>query len=352
LGRAPQQGQAPKPTWSDTIVDYPRAKARDVREAVELVKKLAQRDCESSFEQGRFGEALPRCQKYMELACHDMADDDLYPPAGQILCTAPSQDPRCWTPEDPTYLKLLQARERIEPGAPVWRCPELAIVKRTGPSPKQTRQATEAIKARIADAEVADAIVLYHYGKKEKAVTALQRVSEESERTAVRELADRLRRDVTFAYAMYEEGESFLAKGEPEGAESPFRVALALDERLVLGGEIAPDPDLKAWSDAHPSDLRRSVQRELAAASYAKGKLYMEHKDEKRACAIWRLGFSVNKHDSDLLKALINVCVQRAHQLVEEAGGCRQLSRALDFAVPGDGTQELYEKRKEELKCP
>jgi hypothetical protein len=349
---------APKQARPDPIVDYPKPDYRkpNVRDAVEAVKKLARRDCESAFEQGRFAEALPRCQKYMELACQDMEDDDLYPPTGQILCTAPSQDPRCWVPEDPMYLKLLQAREAIEPGGPRWRCPELAIVKRTGPSPEQTRRATEGIKARIADAEVADAVVLYFRGKKEKAVTALQRVSEKAETTAARERAKELRRDVAYAYEMFEEGEGLLASGKLELALSPFYVALTLDERLVLGGEVDEGADadarLKAWRDAYPSALRRSVQRDVAAASYAKGKLYMEHKDEKRACEVWQLGFSVNKHDSDLLKALINVCVQRAHQLVEEAGDCQQLGRALDFEVPGDGTKELYEKRKGELKCP
>ena len=90
----------------------------------------------------------------------------------------------------------------------------------------------------------------------------------------------------------------------------------------------------------------------MGTACYERGKSYMDRMDERRACKLWRLGFSFYKGNSDLLKAVTNICTQRAHQALEEASDCASLQRVLDFEVTGDGTKEEYEKKKEEMKCP
>jgi hypothetical protein len=90
----------------------------------------------------------------------------------------------------------------------------------------------------------------------------------------------------------------------------------------------------------------------MAAGCYDKGKYWMDRKDEKRACKLWRLGFWFYKGDSNLLKAVTNVCTQRAHEVLGGASDCQSLARVLDYEVQGDGTKEEYERRKAEMKCP
>src|SRR6185436_20381736 len=114
-------------------------------------------------------------------------------------------------------------------------------------------------------------------------------------------------------------GATDLSNEDPERAEDPYKEALSIDERLVLGADKAalPEADKKADLDRFKSYQRKNIQHDMAAACYDKGKYWMDRKDEKRACKLWRVGFWFYKGDSNLLKAVTNVCTQRAHDALE-----------------------------------
>jgi pSer/pThr/pTyr-binding forkhead associated (FHA) protein/tetratricopeptide (TPR) repeat protein len=325
-----------------------------ISEAIEQVKKKAKADCDSYMDHSQYKEAFPRCQKFMEFACQDMANDQLYPSATQILCIGGARKRNCWTPKDKTYIKFLEAKERIDPGGPLWRCPELAILKKPKPPPDPGAAAKDDIKKRIADPDIADAVTMYFDGKDNEAVNILQRVREKSEKAKYHKLADDIRQNISSVEGLAKEGSTHLSNEEPEKAEEPFREALALDEKIVLGDEMAAksEADKKQALDKFKSYLRKNIQHDMSASCYSKGKFYMDRKDEKRACKLWRLGFAFYKGNSDLLKAVTNICTQRAHAALEDASDCTSLARVLDFEVTGDGTKEEYDKKKEEMHCP
>jgi pSer/pThr/pTyr-binding forkhead associated (FHA) protein/tetratricopeptide (TPR) repeat protein len=325
-----------------------------ITDAIDQVKKKAKADCDQYMNNSQFKEALPRCQKFMEFACQDMGADQLYPASTQTLCIPGGPRKRnCWTPKDKTYLKFLEAKEKVDPGAPLWRCPELAILRKPKPPPDPGAAAKDDIKKRMADPDIAEAVVLYFDGKDNEAVNILQRVREKTEKAKFHKLADDIRQNISSVEGLAKEGSTHLSNEEPEKAEEPFREALALDEKIVLGEDIAAksEADKKALLDRFKSYLRKNIQHDMSASCYAKGKFYMDRKDEKRACKLWRLGFSFYKGNSDLLKAVTNICTQRAHAALEDANDCTSLARVLDYEVTGDGTKEEYEKKKEELKC-
>ena len=65
-----------------------------------------------------------------------------------------------------------------------------------------------------------------------------------------------------------------------------------------------------------------------------------------------RATISYWKGNSDLLRAVTNICTQEAQRRLEAAGGCEDLDLVLEFAVDGDGHKEIVEKKKAELACP
>ncbi|MBK7860493.1 MAG: FHA domain-containing protein [Archangiaceae bacterium] len=327
-----------------------------IKEAVEQVMKKNKETCDTYVSNGSWKEALPVCQKYVEFACQDMTPEQLYPAATQAMCIgATGKKARgCFMPKDKTYVKFLQAREKNDPGAPLWRCPELPIFRKPKPPPDLGAAAKEDIRKRSADKEVAEAVVLYFDGKDAEATNTLQRLLEKAEKAKAHVQAKQVQRDIAEVMGLFKEGSTEISKGEPERAEEPFKEALVVDERLVLGPEKAalPEAEKKTDLERFKSYVRKNIQHDMAAACYEKGKNFMDRKDEKRACKLWRMGFWFYKGDSNLLKAVTNVCTQKAHEMLESSSDCQALSRVLDYEVPGDGTKEAYEQKKIELKCP
>ncbi len=327
-----------------------------IKETVEQVMKKSKESCGQYYSSGNFKEALPVCQRYMEFACQDMTRDQLYPASTQAMCIgATGKKARgCFMPKDETYKKFLQARDKVDPGAPLWMCPELPIFKKPKPPPDPGAAAKEQIKKRIPDDRIAEAVVLYFDGKAAEASTILQKVIETREKAKVHALAQQNLRDIAEVMGLFKDGSTELAKEDPEKAEDQMKEALTIDERIVLGPEraAAPEEEKKKDLERFKSYVRKNIQHDMSAACYEKGKYWMDRKDEKRACKLWRMGFWFYKGDSNLLRAVTNVCTQRAHDALEAAGDCQSLQRVLDYEVQGDGTKEEYEKRKAEMKCP
>jgi len=327
-----------------------------IKETVEQVMKKSKESCNLYFGSGAYKEALPVCTRYMEFACQDMTRDQLYPATTQVMCIGATGKKLkgCFMPKDETYKKFLQVREKLDPGAPLWQCPELPIFKKPKPPPDPAAAAKAEIKKRIPDDRIAEAVILYFDGKANEAGVILQKVIENRDKAKVHALAQQNLRDIAEVMGLFKDGATELSKEDPERAEEQFKEALQIDERIVLGAERAQAPEEEKRKDLErfKSYVRKNIQHDMSAACYEKGKYWMDRKDEKRACKLWRLGFWFYKGDSNLLRAVTNVCTQRAHDALEGASDCQGLQRVLDYEVPGDGTKEEYEKRKAEMKCP
>jgi pSer/pThr/pTyr-binding forkhead associated (FHA) protein len=108
-----------------------------IKEVVDQVMKKTKEDCDNYFTNGAFKEALPRCQKYMEFACQNMKPEELYPASTQIMCIGASgkKAKGCFQPKDKQYIRFLQVREKVDPGASPWQCPVLKIFQKEKPPP-------------------------------------------------------------------------------------------------------------------------------------------------------------------------------------------------------------------------
>ncbi len=327
-----------------------------VKEAIEGVKKRVGQDCKDYSNNGKLAEALKPCERYMSLACQSMKSDELYPPALKVLCLS-GGGKNCWKPKDPLYVNLLKARQFNDPKGPPWKCERITIY----PSENNREQAenTTAIKKHFADLypkgkELGEAANLYFDGKATEAAAMLaNRVLNNIEKAQLHEPAKALSKQITTVDQLYKTGQGELSNNRPDKAVEYFSEAFQLDEQIVLGAEkAAGTPEVKKKAlEKLTGYYRRNIQQDMASACYARGKDLMDRKDVRQACKIWKTGFSFWRGNSDLLRAVTNVCTQQAAQRLEAAGSCEDLDVVLEFAVDGDGAKEQVEKKKTELGC-
>jgi tetratricopeptide (TPR) repeat protein len=311
-----------------------------VKEAIGGVMKRTGNDCKRYVGDGHFESALPRCELYMKFACQNMTPDQLYPPPNFKLSTKARRKGE-WQPKNPMYLNFLRAREKVDPKAPMWKCPSMAIFELDKPAPGPRDEFAKALAQRYPEKELAEAMLAFFDGKAGDARNVLQRVREQHEKAALHATADELRKQITAVEQLYAEGQANLQAEEPERAAEPFREALAIDAQLM-----------KEQAEATQSFFRRNILQDMAAKSYEKGKLFADRQDPRKACRVWKLGFSFYKGNHELLRALGNVCSSRAVHELEGAPGCDELGRIEEFAVDGDGMKERIEERRVQLKCP
>ena len=133
-------------------------------------------------------------------------------------------------------------------------------------------------------------------------------------------------------------GHTALQARDPENAAAPFRAALEHD-RQILGSRTLP-----------PSSVARIIRREMSSHSYQRGKYWADRADTRRACRIWKVGYSFSRADLALLQA-VKHCSERGQELVAAAHHCAELASAADLAVEGDGMLEKVRARREELGC-
>ena len=173
------------------------------------------------------------------------------------------------------------------------------------------------------------------------------------EKAAIHADAKNLRKQMTTVEQLYKDGQGELGNNRPDKANEPFAEALQIDEVLVLGEKKAalPADQKKKDLEKMTSYYRRNIQQDMASKSYERGKDLMDRQDRRQACKIWKLGFQFWKGNSDLLRAVTNVCTQEAARRLEAAGSCEDLVVVLEFAVDGDGHKEQVEKKQAELKC-
>ncbi|MBI3185097.1 MAG: FHA domain-containing protein [Myxococcales bacterium] len=313
-----------------------------VKEAIDQVMKNSGDDCKRYVSHSHWQSALPRCELYMKFACQNMTTDQLHPPPGYELVTSSGRLKRGqWRPKDPMYLNFLRARERADPGAPTWQCPPMKIMRREESAPDPKADLRKHLEKRFEEKDLAKAMELYFDGRANDAIYLLQRLREKQEKASYHALADELRKDITSVDQLFKEGQSALQAEQPDRAAEPFTEALELDEKL-----------LQEQATKSLSHYRRTIQQDMAAAAYLKGKGLADRLDYRAACKIWKLGFGFFKGNPELLRALGNVCTHMAGLELEKATSCETLPKVLDFAVEGDGVTEKVAARKAEWQCP
>ncbi len=325
---------------------YLRAKPRAL-EAAAGVKKRAAEDCKRYTARSFWKEAQASCQAYMRIACQDMSKDDLHPPPGEKLKLKGKLGKNEWRPADPMLRNLLQARLELEPRAALWECPELEILKRGRETSDAKEELEKVFKERFKDRSLVMALMDYWRGKGNDAITRLQKLVDDPDKTTLHGVARELLKEISQVHQLFGLGQTHLKADAPEKAVDPFREALALDRQLM-----------KDQAEPYPSWYARGIRQDMASASYRRGRLLADERQNYRdACRIWKSGFEFSTGHMDLLKAM-NFCSSKAKAAFDNASSCEALEQVLDFAVPhfsdtvpGDGYTEAVKDKKVKLNC-
>ncbi len=311
---------------------------------LEEVKKAVGAECKTYASNAKWENALKRCEVYMRLACQTMAPDDLEPPYPLKVKLDGPLGKDGWRPKDPNHVNFRKARDKLRPGDAPWKCPDIPAFRPPAPPPDPAKIALQEFKDRYKDEAMGRALILYFQGASEEATVPLKKLKENVNKAALHDEATELLLDITNAFSYFKTGQTELSNDKPEKAEEPFRKALALDEKLVLGEKASklPDDQRRRELEKRSSFLRKGIVDGMANACYTKGKAQADKKDFRAACKVWKLGLSFNRAFADLLKAGY-FCTQRAKEALDRAkasGSCEQLKAVLDLAVDGDGYRE------------
>jgi tetratricopeptide (TPR) repeat protein len=180
----------------------------------------------------------------------------------------------------------------------------------------------------------------YGAGRGSEALATLQKLRGNYEAAQLHAQTDDLIKVMSTVDQLFKGGQTYLAADDPEKAAEPFREALQVDKELMQ--ELA---------ESKPSFYRRNILQDMADKSYQRGKHWADRQDNRRACKVWKLGFSFYAGNPNLNKASA-FCSNLALSTFREASGCPELAAALDFAVKGDGVEDMVMGKKAEWKCP
>jgi pSer/pThr/pTyr-binding forkhead associated (FHA) protein/tetratricopeptide (TPR) repeat protein len=315
---------------------------------IDEVKKAVGGECKTYSANAKWENALKRCEVYMRLACQTMAQDDLEPPYPLKMKLEGPLGKNDWRPKDPNHVNFLKAREKLRPGDAPWKCPDIPVFRPPAPPPDPGKLALKEFKDRYKEEAMGRALVLYYQGAFAEAPVPIQKVIENVNKAAIHDEARALLLDVTNAISYYKTGQTELSNDKPEKAEEPFRKALALDEKLVLGDRLKTlkEDEKRRELEKRSSFVRKGIVEGMSSTCYLKGKTQADKKDFRAACKVWKLGLSFSRANADLLKAGY-FCTQRAKEALDKAissGSCEQLKAVLDLAVDGDGYKEQVQE--------
>jgi tetratricopeptide (TPR) repeat protein len=315
---------------------------------IEEVKKSVGSECKTYASNGKWENALKRCEVYMRLACQSMQPDDLEPPYNLKEKLDGPLGKNDWRPKDPNQVSFRKARQKLRPGDAPWKCPDIPVFRPPAPPPDPAKLATQEFKERYKEEAMGRSLILYYQGAFAEAPVPVQKVIENVNKAAVHDEARALLLDITNAISYFKTGQTELSNDKPEKADDPFRKALALDEKLVLGerGSKLKDEEKRRELEKRSSFVRKGIVEGMSSTCYLKGKTQADKKDFRAACKVWKLGLAFSRANADLLKAGY-FCTQRAKEALDKAiasGSCEQLKSVLDLAVDGDTYKEQVQE--------
>lgn len=187
--------------------------------------------------------------------------------------------------------------------------------------------------------ELVEALASYWEGRLTDARAQLKRLAVHAESEDAQERLKAIGKEFSSAERLFKRGEGLLAARAPELAKEPFLKALEHDRRL-----------LKGLGDRYPSFYRRKIQEDMARSCYAKGRQWLERRNQRKACRAWKLGFEFYKGNADLNKAVAS-CSRRGAEALRKVRTCEQLLEVLDLAVDGDGLAPKVDQMRTALRC-
>jgi hypothetical protein len=188
-------------------------------------------------------------------------------------------------------------------------------------------------------AELVEALASYWEGRLSEARAQLKKLSARAESDDARERLKAIGEEFSAAERLFKRGEGLLSARAPELAKEPFLKALEHDRRLLEG-----------LGDRYPSFYRRKIQEDMARNCYAKGRQWLERRNQRKACRAWKLGFEFYKGNADLNKAVAS-CSRRGAEALRKVRTCEQLLEVLDLAVEGDGLAPRVHEMRAALRC-
>jgi hypothetical protein len=282
-----------------------------------LAMKRLEPECKKLLRSHAWMSALVTCEKYVALACQ------------------PGPDRR----PDPLYSLFLRARGKAVPGAAPWRCPESKLLRESEEASDVRTRVREALLQRFSDERIGEALFRYWEGNSRSAIAALQKVSADPKARALHSRANALRSRIWLVSQLQRSVTNSLQARDPERAEKALRSALQHDGEIL--GEL----------EQAPSFVARTIQREMGAQSYQRGRYWADRSDLRRACRIWKLGHQFSRGNLALLQALKH-CSERAEQLLAAAGQCGELAIAAELSTEGDGLLNKLQAKQQSLGCP
>jgi pSer/pThr/pTyr-binding forkhead associated (FHA) protein/tetratricopeptide (TPR) repeat protein len=320
--------------------EYFRRGKGKAREAAEQVTKRALDDCKRYLSNSQVQAAVPRCEQYMAVWCQGQPRESLTPPLGYTLKLEGRLRRNEWRPKDGLFVRFLSARQRLDPSAAPWTCPVTEIIGPDEATADPRAVVDAAVKKRFPHKLMQAAMMDYWAGRGSEALATLQKLRGNYEAAQFHAQTDELIKIMSTVDQLFKGGETYLAADDPEKAAEPFREALQVDKELMQ--ELA---------ESKPSFYRRNILQDMADKSYLRGRQWADRQDKRRACKVWKLGFSFYAGNPDLNKASA-FCSTLAADALRGAGGCPDLAAVLDYAVNGDGIAEKVGEKKAEWKCP
>ncbi|AEI66548.1 FHA domain-containing protein [Corallococcus macrosporus] len=317
---------------------FRRARAK-AREAAEAVTKRALEDCKLYLRDAQWSAAVSRCDVYMAVWCQSQPRENLQPPLGFTLKLWGRLRRDEWRPKDPLFVKFLIARQKLDANAAPWVCPVAEVLAGDERTVDPRTVVMEAAKKRFPNKLMQAALLDYWSGRGSEALATMQKLRSNYEAAQYHAQADELIKVMSTVDQLFKAGQSFLAAEDPEKAAEPFREALATDKAVML--ELA---------ESKPSFYRRNILQDFAEKSYLRGKHWADREDFRRACRVWKLGFSFYAGNPNLNKAAA-FCSSRALEAFRAAGSCGDMAVALDYAVKGDGVEEMVVAKQAEMGC-
>ncbi|MFY2563021.1 FHA domain-containing protein [Corallococcus terminator] len=318
---------------------FRRARAK-AAEAAEQVTKRALDDCRRYLRDSQWSAAVPRCQAYMAVWCQNQPRDDLQPPLGFDLKLEGRLKKNEWRPKDPLFVKFLISRIKLDPNSIPWTCPVAEVLNRDNLPTDPKTVVLESVKARYPNKLMQAAMMDYWSGRGSEALATLQKLRANDESAQFHAQADEMMKTMFTVDQLFKGGQSYLAADDPEKAAEPLREALDVDKSLMLN-----------LAESKPSFYRRSILQDMADKAYQRGRHWADRDDKRRACKVWKLGFGFYAGSADLNKAA-GFCSATALSSFRQAGGCPDLAAVMDFAVKGDGVEEMVVAKKKEWSCP
>ncbi|OJH35033.1 FHA domain-containing protein [Cystobacter ferrugineus] len=319
---------------------FRRAKPK-VQEAVSQVMKRSEDDCKRYVRDSQWSAAVPRCERYMGFACQKMSREELEPPIGftLVLDSRRRLGRTEWRPRNKLYLDFLVARQKLDPNAEPWHCPVSDIFMDDDAAPNPRKIVEAAFKQRFSNKFMHEAMLDYWGGRGNEAVATLQRLRNNYEMAQFHADADKMIADVNNVDQLFKIGQGHLQSEDVEKAAESLQEALDVDKRLMDN-----------LFEARPSFYRRNIQQDMAAKAITRGKYWDERGDGRRACRIWKLGFSFYAGNTDL-NSDVGRCSTRALKAFKSAQTCQDLDLVLEYAVPNDGMAEKVAEQKKQSGC-